>query len=293
VGSWVQSEQKTRSSERLQTKIADCSYHNSAKPKSRNSKTMPSQTEKRLFRTRNKCPKALQDKLGRAMRETMTMIRIPKPIGSSQLSEILADDRCHPCEDSELALAFNMAGSTGNIYTVTLDYRPTCTCPDFEKREDVCKHIMYTLVKVVGLPKTSTSVYQKALLTTELAEIHSSLSYTKKPAKMSEKTSTKTYPRCNECQTSIKHKSQRVICPSSHCGGVYHESCLGIMPSFGSMSLSNTKPQITTTLVECPCCGVTFHHDQGYENIAHVTGQSRHRDHSTYRPCPGYPGYRY
>lgn len=256
---------------------------------------MPSQTEKRLFRVRNKCPKALQGKLDRAMHETMVMQRIPKPLRSSQLREILATECNHPCEDSELALNFRVAGSTGNLYTVTLDYHPTCTCPDFTKRQDVCKHIMYTLVKIVGLPETSKSVFQKALLTNELVEIHSCLANSSKstseatPSRV--KSSAKTYPRCDECKTSIKKKKNLVICPSSRCHSVYHESCLGIMPSFDGLNLNNGKRRTTTYLVECPCCSTRFHHDEGYDNIAHETGQSRIRDHSTYRPCPGYPGY--
>lgn len=194
---------------------------------------MQSQTEKRLCRTRNKCPKALQDKLGRAMGETMMMKWTPKPLSSSQLSEILAD-AYHRCEDSQLALGFRVTGSTGNIYTVTLDYQLTCTCPDFKKRKDVCKHIMYTLVKVVGLPNTSKSVYQKALLTTELVEIHSSLATNSKitsSVSMSRgKSSAKKYPRCDECQTSIT-KSQAVICPSSRCRSIYHDNCLAFVRS--------------------------------------------------------------
>jgi hypothetical protein len=65
-----------------------------------------------------------------------------------------------------------------------------------------------------------------------------------------------------------------------------------VLPSFDRLNLSsNRKHELTTTLVECPRCSTRFHHDEGYENIAHETGQSRLRDHSTYRPCPGYPAY--
>ena len=219
------------------------------------------------------------------------------PLRRSQLDKILAD-KCYPSEEpSELVLKFCIAGSTGNIYKVKLDYRPTCTCPDFEKRKDVCKHIMYTLVKVVGLPETSKLVYQKAFLSTELDEIHRRMANHSSNASRKAATSTKAKssaiknPRCHKCKSSILHQAP-VICPD--CRSTFHEACLEILPSFDRLNLSNNstrKHQTKTTLVECPCCLVDFHHDEGYENIAHETGQSRLRDHSTYRPTPGYPGY--
>ncbi len=35
-----------------------------------------------------------------------------------------------------------MAGTTGNLYTVTINHLPTCTCPDHLKG-NMCKHIIY------------------------------------------------------------------------------------------------------------------------------------------------------
>jgi SWIM zinc finger len=256
---------------------------------------MPSQTEKRLFRVRKKCPLALEDKLGRAMRETMVVKHVPKPLRTSELYEILAKE-CYPCEDSALNLDFAIAGSTGNLYAITLGNRVKCNCPDFSKRNDVCKHIMYTLVKVCGIDRSSKLVYQKGLLSTELAEIHSSLKRKLKKTESSAgavisgtKVATKTKLKCRECQCSI-HRNQVVVCPA--CSKAYHGACIGILPSMDRLSIKEKKRSIKTTLVTCPCCRTQFHHDEGYENIAHETGQSRLRDHTSYRPTPGYPGYK-
>lgn len=248
---------------------------------------MPSQTEKRLFRTRNKCPKPLQENLGRAMSETMHIQHIPKPLSNTCLIDFLADTS----RRDELDLVFRLAGSTGNVYTVNIGEEQTCTCPNFLKRDDVCKHIMYTLVKVVGLPQSSKLVYQKGLLCAELVEVHRSLSKTKSSAGTKPKSSTK--KRCGECHSSIESNQGVVVCPSSSCRMTYHEVCLDIVPSFGRLTLSchHGKHHTNTTLVKCPNCHTEFHHDEGYENVAHTTGQSRRRDHSSYRPCPGYPGY--
>lgn len=39
-----------------------------------------------------------------------------------------------------------MAGSTGNIYSIKIGLEPSCTCPD-NRKGNQCKHIIY-----VGLP---------------------------------------------------------------------------------------------------------------------------------------------
>lgn len=43
---------------------------------------------------------------------------------------------------------FNVMGTTGNIYEVKLLGSPVCTCPDFEKRKQRCKHIFFMLTKI-------------------------------------------------------------------------------------------------------------------------------------------------
>lgn len=38
---------------------------------------------------------------------------------------------------------FAVLGSTGNVYTVTITTQPSCSCPDFQKRGDPCKHLLF------------------------------------------------------------------------------------------------------------------------------------------------------
>lgn len=49
-----------------------------------------------------------------------------------------------------------LVGKTGRIYTVefTINQEPTCTCPDHKYRQVQCKHILFILLKVFGLPHT-------------------------------------------------------------------------------------------------------------------------------------------
>ena len=40
-------------------------------------------------------------------------------------------------------------GSTGNVYSVVITNKPTCTCPDFKQRKKRCKHIYFVLIRIM------------------------------------------------------------------------------------------------------------------------------------------------
>ena len=63
---------------------------------------------------------------------------------------------------------FQVLGSTGNLYSVEISKRPTCTCPDHLRRNNLCKHIIFTFVKVLGVSTANPVIWQKALLQSEL-----------------------------------------------------------------------------------------------------------------------------
>ena len=93
---------------------------------------------------------------------------------------------------SEYEREYAVLGSTGNVYQITIGTLHHCTCPDFAKG-NLCKHVMFVLLKVLRVDSNSKYVmhlpltvyvykqrnaiccdryvYQKALLTTELAQI--------------------------------------------------------------------------------------------------------------------------
>lgn len=58
----------------------------------------------------------------------------------------------------------------GNVYEVTISKIPKCNCPDARKG-NLCKHLLFVMLKVVGLGRNNELVYQSAYLTTELEEI--------------------------------------------------------------------------------------------------------------------------
>ena len=45
---------------------------------------------------------------------------------------------------------YAIMGSTGNVYHVTITNMPTCTCPDYTTRNRRCKHIYFTLIKIMN-----------------------------------------------------------------------------------------------------------------------------------------------
>lgn len=68
-------------------------------------------------------------------------------------------------------IVFHILGSTKHVYTVTfkLDCMPACSCPDCKIHKNVCKHIYWILMKVLGLELNDW------LETTDLEEIKSDI----------------------------------------------------------------------------------------------------------------------
>eukprot|EP00850_Spirogloea_muscicola_P022059 SM000275S10315 [mRNA] locus=s275:6234:8436:+ [translate_table: standard] len=65
---------------------------------------------------------------------------------------------------------FHVLGSTGNVYTVTISRMPRCTCPD-NARGNVCKHLLFVMLRVLKVPQDNPCIWQKALLADEVASL--------------------------------------------------------------------------------------------------------------------------
>lgn len=55
----------------------------------------------------------------------------------------------HEFTEDCLERAYDVMGTTGNVYTVVINERPTCTCPDFTTRYNRCKHIYFVLTRIM------------------------------------------------------------------------------------------------------------------------------------------------
>ncbi|CCM05137.1 uncharacterized protein FIBRA_07345 [Fibroporia radiculosa] len=126
-------------------------------------------SEKRGAIFKKKCPKNILERLDRVISQRFYMV-----------------DRKR--ESNELREEFSVLGSTGNVYSVIIDKRPSCNCPDATKGNH-CKHILFVFLKgahpisqmllidepiphvVLQVTQASGYWYQKALLTSELDDI--------------------------------------------------------------------------------------------------------------------------
>ena len=55
----------------------------------------------------------------------------------------------------------------GNVYRVSIGMHPSCSCPDFRKG-NVCKHVLFVMVRVIRLAPDDPLIWQKALLRSEV-----------------------------------------------------------------------------------------------------------------------------
>lgn len=63
---------------------------------------------------------------------------------------------------------FFVLGATGNVYTVTLATTPACTCPD---PAVPCKHILFVLLRVLGLSLDEACVWRQSLRPCQVARL--------------------------------------------------------------------------------------------------------------------------
>ncbi len=193
-----------------------------------------------------------------------------------------------------LSITFNVLGSTGNVYDVNISKIPSCTCPDHNKG-NLCKHILFVFLKVVGLSSSSSLIYQNALLSTEVKEIIERVS-TRKAAvgvvanqAVREKYATITgrgdrkeiEGECPICFDPLgTHISRLTFCKKT-CGQNFHLGCIKMWKS---------QCQESPT---CPACRQEWVDEtttesqgddsvEGYMNFGALQGQSRVRDTSTY-----------
>ena len=87
--------------------------------------------------------------------------------------ERFSEDNCHAGYGDCPSEILKIAGTKGDVYTITISHVPSCTCPvNLFKRtgeEKCCKHLLYVLHNVLKAPERLQ--YQNAFLTSELREI--------------------------------------------------------------------------------------------------------------------------
>jgi hypothetical protein len=159
-----------------------------------------------------------------------------------------------------------LAGSKGNVYTVTISHLTTCTCPvtTFSRtgEEKQCKHILYVLHHVLKAPEHLR--YQAAFLTSELKEIfaHAPLLPTTSPSKETEAGKRRSIEGdCPICFTSLEEENNddSVVWCKNSCGNNIHKVCFETWAS--------SRPGEQTT---CPFCRAIWRSDNVVHQHSHV-----------------------
>ncbi|MCJ1444911.1 MAG: hypothetical protein MMC23_005414 [Stictis urceolatum] len=228
--------------------------------------------EKRLRLFRKQAPQSYLERYERATSQRMFVI-----------SRSRGPDADLPAETIELA------GTTGNIYTVTISKTPSCTCPD-AKKGNQCKHIIYALTLILKAP--SHLQYQLAFLSTELQEIFS----TAPPIPSADGDADPENPRnrkpvegdCPICFTEFEEGEDVVWCKAA-CGNNIHQSC------FEQWAKSRAGKEVRCVYCRTAWAGEDesvkrilgvkergMRNGEGYVNVAGELGLSGSRDYSTY-----------
>lgn len=75
--------------------------------------------------------------------------RLDKAINDKDMRVILP-----PFSVTNLSLVFQVIGTVGEKYTVVIGEDTSCSCPDWKKRKDNCKHVLLIMIRVLFLPDT-------------------------------------------------------------------------------------------------------------------------------------------
>ncbi|KAL1944646.1 hypothetical protein VTO73DRAFT_3076 [Trametes versicolor] len=245
--------------------------------------------EKRGAMFKKACPKNIIERVERVMQQRFFMI-----------------DRRR--QGTELKEEFSVLGSTGNVYTVVIDKKPSCTCPDAMKGNH-CKHILFIFLKVLQVTQKSGYWYQKALLTSELEEIFAeapqapaaiaherirnayALATGKAIPSGSQKGGKKRLPEkeddCPICYENMHGVAETLLSFCEECGNGLHKECF--------QQWANTAKGAATCVfcrakwvapVAAGASKAAGRSAEGYINLASVAGVSPARDTSSYYQGP-------
>jgi len=255
-------------------------------------KEKPPPPEKRLKRLRTSMG-AASDRIGRALSQRLFLVK---------RDEIIRD------EIGAIRAGFTVLGSTGNVYRVTIGRLVQCTCPDHQKG-NICKHIIFVMVRVLKQSRMSSLIIQAALLSTELESIFANVStandasvlattevravFGEKPAPEEKKKDGKRKEitdddDCGVCFEALIEANEKDLdwCKDG-CGKSIHKQCWSMWRKQGHNTCVYCRAEwkvvsAATATQNIKNGGGQRLSEEGYVNVAHLQGQSLERDCSTY-----------
>ncbi|EFC36916.1 predicted protein [Naegleria gruberi] len=179
--------------------------------------------EHRKRRFVSSCPIKTQERIERAL--TQKLFLIERKVNSAHEQ------------------TFVVMGTTGNVYDVVIGEEPSCNCPDAENG-NLCKHVLFVLLKVLRIEESSYLIYQHALLPSELEEIfkkapannsmaNSQAIATYKHLKGEEERNPFITSNCPICCDGFSQLDEQKEAGYCHCCGVnVHADCLKAWKGF-------------------------------------------------------------
>jgi hypothetical protein len=148
-----------------------------------------------------------------------------------------------------------IAGTTGNVYTITIGPVPTCDCPQ-GKMGVQCKHIVFSLVRVLRAPESLQ--YQLSFLKAELRTIFAQAPPIVPVNATDSETNSNRKPisrddNCPICFSEFEHGHKDTVFCKAACGNNIHNEC---MEQWAASRNRNSAP------VTCPFCRSNWTEDE-------------------------------
>lgn len=139
-------------------------------------------------------------------------------------------------------MRFDVMGTNGNLYDVTIGLQPHCTCPDYTKRQGTvssgaCKHLIFVYLRVLKLDKRDPRWWQSALIESELVGLFNAVqqigqddevmadSEVRQQLERRERKNRKDVEgECCICFDEMTEREQLSYCEA--CGNNFHKVCL-------------------------------------------------------------------
>lgn len=256
----------------------DVTYGNITKKAKSSTKPKPKSAakkepeEKRLRRFRKHAPSSFQEISARALTQRFCIL-----------------DRQRVGTLDQPAETLEIAGTTGNVYSIRIDNVPSCDCPHAMKGNQ-CKHIVYVMMRTLKAP--SHLAYQLALTTSELKTIFAAAPPLPSEVAASDDANSDGNRKpldddCPICYDAFDEHEKSTWCKHG-CGNNIHTGCFE--------KWATQKKQVDGK-VTCPFCRALWRDDdlkignlkgtgtvtaEGYRNVAQELGLSGRRDYSSY-----------
>ena len=140
---------------------------------------------------------------------------------------------------------FKIKGTTNNIYTIIISNIPTCTCIDYKKRKQNCKHIYYILLKFFKAIPSDTYLWESSW---DFNTIN--LLWANYNSQITEKKDAEVVQKCikeNECCICLNDFTDdyKVCYCKYSCGNNFHVKCF---KSWEKISMTQNID------LKCPLC---------------------------------------